>query len=479
MQFTEQALEFVRGITSGGPEAVSSAPVAQFQGLAKLVAIQGEPTLRNSVSPAGRPVNHPEAEDAPQFENRNAGFGRSERDGIGELGCLRGLRTGSAFGCAAGREEQGIVSAADVDSAGKLEQFAAFAAAGELEDAVNMLGSQLTGPGADFFGDQADDAGAHAVAFDSRIIRAEEIRDWDADALRILANDLGAAPAGKLLQERFFLTGQLSERNEMRNDVRLELFFQQRNKFVADSGAKAGDILVGDVFAPLLFFCAQIGPELSAADVQKGANGVGRLGMDGAETGEPRAAKDVGEHGFGLIFGGVRGGNAVHDALLDEASEERVAGAAGGILEIGFFAASTGGDVLAADVQGQAELFGEASDEGFVGVGGFSAQFVVEMGDAQDDAERVANFKEQEEQGDGVCAAGDGHGDALSRAEKFPALNLAEEKLSESGTHGGGVSLPSAPMVAAERGKLTSRGEPLRDGCTVRVRGGRVRPVQK
>jgi hypothetical protein len=29
--------------------------------------------------------------------------------------------------------------------------------------------------------------------------------------------------------------------------------------------------------------------------------------------------------------------------------------------------------------------------------------------------------------------------------------------LSESGTHGGGVSLPSAPMVAAERGKLTSR----------------------
>src|SRR5581483_2683374 len=102
-----------------------------------------------------------------------------------------------------------------------------------------MLGSQLTGSGADFFGDQADDAGAHAVAFDSRILRAEEPRDWDADDLRILPNDLRPAPAGQLLQERFSLTGQLSERNEMMNDVLLELFFQQRNKFVADSGAKA------------------------------------------------------------------------------------------------------------------------------------------------------------------------------------------------------------------------------------------------
>src|SRR6266704_116222 len=64
----QQALQLVGVTVAHGTQSVSGTPVAQQQREMQLVAVQNRP-IYTSLPPLERPVNHPEAEYAPQFRN--------------------------------------------------------------------------------------------------------------------------------------------------------------------------------------------------------------------------------------------------------------------------------------------------------------------------------------------------------------------------------------------------------------------------
>ncbi len=117
-------------------------------------------------------------------------------------------------------------------------------------------------------------------------------------------------------------------------------------------------------------------------------------GMDSAEAGQTGAAKNVSENGFCLIVGGVGHGDLGGEAVFDQLCEEGVAGAAGGVLEVGFVAFGFRGNVRASDVKRQREVRGQVGYEFLVGVRGATPQLVIEMGDAENDAQLRAQLEE-------------------------------------------------------------------------------------
>ncbi len=84
---------------------------------------------------------------------------------------------------------------------------------------------------------------------------------------------------------------------------------------MAQAVAGVGAILVGLVFAPGDVMLAQPGFDFGAVDFEQRADESFTChGQNPREAGEPRAAQDPIQHGFGLIGSGVAGGDAVHHA---------------------------------------------------------------------------------------------------------------------------------------------------------------------
>jgi hypothetical protein len=148
--------------------------------------------------------------------------------------------------------------------------------------------------------------------------------------------------------------------------------------------------------------------------------------MNATEAGEAGAAENMGEDGFGLIVGGVRDGDFVELVFGGEAFEERVAGAAGGVFEIGTLAFGFGGDVFAGNEEGERVAFSEVCDETFVRVRGTAAKLVIEMDGGEDDAELFTELEEQREKSDGIGATGNGYTDALTRGGPMIFAELVE-----------------------------------------------------
>ena len=120
--------------------------------------------------------------------------------------------------------------------------------------------------------------------------------------------------------------------------------------------------------------------------------------MNAAEAGQACAAQNVSEHGFGLIVGGVGDGDFRDVIGGNEPIEKGVTGAARGVFEVGLVALCVRCDVRATAVKWQVVLRGECGDEFFVGVGSAATQLMIEMGDADDDAELRAQFQQQMQQ---------------------------------------------------------------------------------
>ena len=219
-----------------------------------------------------------------------------------------------------------------------------------------------------------------------------------------MLGELGEALRGKGVEEGVVFASEGGERGEMLDDIRLKLFLEQRQQFFANACAEARGVLIRGIFAPGLLLSPEEFAEIGAVDLQQGSDDVIRFGMNGGEAGETSAAKDVSKYGFGLVVSGVRRDHVVNDSLATEFFEEGVACAAGGVFEIGFFAAGSCGNVGMAQVNGKAEAFGEGDDEALVGVGRLAAKLVIEVDGAWDDTELFAKVDKEEEQSGGVSA---------------------------------------------------------------------------
>ncbi len=127
-------------------------------------------------------------------------------------------------------------------------------------------------------------------------------------------DDVGGDARDLVGPEDFFVVGEFSHLGEVLAEAGVP-GFEEREQFATDAVAGKGELSVGGVFAPGLVEGIQVGFDFSAGGGEEGAEdaafGVLDGGMDAAETFGPGAAKDFGEHGFGLIVGGVGGGDGV------------------------------------------------------------------------------------------------------------------------------------------------------------------------
>jgi hypothetical protein len=177
----------------------------------------------------------------------------------------------------------------------------------------------------------------------------------------------------------------------------LKNFFEKRQKLEANSRAHATGVAVGRVLAPSLTAKAQVRAQFVAAECQQGTKDDAGFRVNSGEPGETGAAKNVGENGFGLVIGSVGNGNFVEVSVAGEAFKEGVAGAAGGVFEVGVLEPGLGGHVFVRKEKWKIVAGGEGSDESFISFGGSATQFVIEVGDEKDDAESFAEFEKKKE----------------------------------------------------------------------------------
>jgi|SRR5215469_2948061 len=177
----------------------------------------------------------------------------------------------------------------------------------------------------------------------------------------------------------------------------LKNLFEKRQKLEANSRAHATGVSVGGVFAPSLTAKAEVRAQFLAAECQQGTKDDARFRVNSGEPGQTGAAKNVREDGFSLVIGSVGNRNFVEMSVAGEAFKEGVAGAAGGVFEVGVLARGFGGNVFVRKEKWKNVAGGEGSDESLVGVGGSATQFVIEVGDGKHDAELLAEFEKQKE----------------------------------------------------------------------------------
>ncbi|HUI53248.1 MAG TPA: hypothetical protein VLX60_15795 [Terriglobales bacterium] len=151
--------------------------------------------------------------------------------------------------------------------------------------------------------------------------------------------------------------------------------------------------------------------------------------MDRTEAGKTGPSQDVSENGFGLIIHRVRCSDAIGCPLRYELLEECVTSATPCIFEIGLFTARLGGDIGVGHVNGKTELFRESGYEFFVRVGSLSAESVIEMDHAQNDAEFFAQLQKQMQQGNRIRTARNGHTEPLAGAKPTFIVNMLKQTL--------------------------------------------------
>jgi len=139
--------------------------------------------------------------------------------------------------------------------------------------------------------------------------------------------------------------------------------------------------------------------------------------MDAGETGDTGTAEKVSQHRFGLIVGGVSGGDTAGVAASGDLRKKLVTRAASSVFEIGFLVARFGSNICAGDMKGEIVKRGELGDEFLVGIGSAAAQTVIEVGDGEHQAALFADFEEKSEKGHRVGASGDGDSHAIAGAK--------------------------------------------------------------
>jgi hypothetical protein len=235
--------------------------------------------------------------------------------------------------------------------------------------------------------------------------RSHEITEGNAPFAFVLLRGKKKAQLSGAFEPGILLAGKIGKLREMLDNGGLKSPFEKRQEFRADAGTQAAGIAVGRVFAPSVAAKAEVRAQLVAAEFEQGAKDQPGFGVNAGEPGKAGAPKNVGENGFGLVVGSVGDGDVVEMSAPGEAFEEGVAAAAGGVFKIGVLALGLPPDVFVRDEKRKIMAGGQRGHKFFVGVGGAAAQFVIEVGDGKDDAERLAEFEEKEEQSHGIGPA--------------------------------------------------------------------------
>jgi hypothetical protein len=149
--------------------------------------------------------------------------------------------------------------------------------------------------------------------------------------------------------------------------------------------------------------------------------------VNSAEAGEPGSPQDVSEDRFGLVIGGMGHGEFRYFPVGSELREKRIARSACGIFEIGFLAPRFRCYIFAACVKRQTQFGGQFGDEFFVRVGGLATEFMIEMNDAEYNAEFFSQFDQQEQHRHRIGAARNANAHAIAGLQQAASANRGQK----------------------------------------------------
>jgi len=139
--------------------------------------------------------------------------------------------------------------------------------------------------------------------------------------------------------------------------------------------------------------------------------------MNSRQACQASPAEHVGKHGFRLIVCGVRDSDARGAAFFDDALKKGISQAPSCVLKIPAAFLSRLRHILPGKYKFEAALSGQTCYEFCVDFRFRTAKLMVEVDDEESDAQIVAKVLEDPKQRDGVCSAGYGHADTVTRRQ--------------------------------------------------------------
>lgn len=207
---------------------------------------------------------------------------------------------------------------------------------------------------------------------------------------------------------------------------------------VSESGAGAGEVVVGDVLAVGLFEGSEevkglgvVGGEHGSdeGDGGGGGGGEGSCPCDAAEAGGACAAEESHKEGFELVIGVVSGGDEGVAVLLGEMCE-------GGVAELACVGFEVAWGLIGVDVgsvEGQVEVVGELGDPLCVMLGGGAAEVVLDVGDGELEppAASIGEECDGAEESDRVGSAADGEEEGVALADAAASAEASGDAADE------------------------------------------------
>jgi len=144
----------------------------------------------------------------------------------------------------------------------------------------------------------------------------------------------------------------------------------------------------------------------------------------------------VRKYRFRLIVGGVSHCDTRAEARINEGPEIVVSRAASSIFEIGILFFGLPCNIKRSRTKFQFVFCGQLGDEFFVRGGGFAAQLVIEMNDAKNHAELLAQLQKQEQQRHRICASGHRNADTVAWTHNLLSLHVLKQLLAQGEAHG-------------------------------------------
>src|SRR6266704_1893757 len=441
----QQALQLVGITVAHGTQAVSRAPIAQHHRKTQPVAVQNHAILTTSLPSLGRPVNHPEAEYAPQF--RNAHFRVASRQIDLVLIFVWPASKNSHALIFDGLKHQRISFFSYFYSARQRERAPALSASRELEHRLNVIGAQLARarfdvrdyvahhPLADARGPDAD-----AVALFVFLLkisrcgpRRRNISSGNAQNPFHFFCKGEHAQLGLTLQIGLVFAGKIRQRDEMLDDSRLKPLLEQREEFPSNSCAHLTRVAVGGIFTPDLLPSTQKTPKLIPPNFQQRTNNGTGDRVNSAKPCETRPAQEMREHGLRLIVGRVRHRNSPANSRFRQRTEIIVPRASRRVLDVGALLFCFLRNFNGSRVKLQPMLRGQFRDKPFIRIGSFGTQFVIEVNHAQHNAQLLAQLQQQQQQRHGIRSARNRHAHGVTRPYQLLFLQTDQDALPKYG----------------------------------------------
>src|SRR5947208_12632916 len=155
--------------------------------------------------------------------------------------------------------------------------------------------------------------------------------------------------------------------------------------------------------------------------------------MNPAKPGEPCTAEEMCEHSFRLIVGCVRHGDLLAHSRFRQRTKIVVSRPPRGVLEVGPLLFRLLGYLDGSGVKLQPMFRGESRNKVLIRIGSFATQFVIEVNYAEHDTQLRSQLQQQEQQSDGIRAAGNRHAHAVAWLQHLLLLRSSKDALLKKG----------------------------------------------